>query len=134
MPLEFVRSRSIIVMAKSAKLAAPHAVVVIGDPSDLELPSSMRNSLVAATASCVAVVCLCENECVTTFTLGPTREVNPGTEPVFRGSLRTPNRVIAIQSALCEVILECSVPEQQTRVRVWTNDMSEPDQVIVGVE
>ena len=61
-------------------------------------------------------------------------EVDPGARPVFWGRLKTPNRKVALQTVTGQAILETSVAQQETTVRVWTNDASEPDQIIVGIE
>ena len=119
-------------MSESAKIAPPYSLVLVGDPSGREIPNIVAGSVIASTSSCIAVGCLSEVDGETEFTLGATPDVNPGIDPAFEGKLKTPNRMIAVRSVLHETILEATVPEEQTTVRVWVNDPTEPDKVIIG--
>ncbi|MGH7649894.1 MAG: hypothetical protein ACREND_17415 [Gemmatimonadaceae bacterium] len=85
-----------------------------------------------ATASCITVGCLSDADGPTHFTLGPIADVDPGREPVFVGTLQTPTRRRAVQTVPGEPILEEAVPGRLTNVRLWVNDLSEPDHIIVG--
>ena len=120
-------------MATSTKVAPPNSLVLISDPKGGEIPATMKGATIAATASCIAVGCQSDADGVTEFTLGTMHEVDPGDHPVFEGKLSTPNHKVAVRSVTGEIILEASVPQRQTTVRVWVNDPREPDRVIVGV-
>jgi hypothetical protein len=120
-------------MAKSTKIAPPNSLILIEDSGGGEIPASMGGSLVASTDTCIAVGCRSDIHGDTQFTLGETHDVDPGGYPTFRGMLKTPNRRIALMSVIGQVILEVPVPQQHTIVRVWVNDPSEPDHVIVGI-
>ncbi len=120
-------------MATSAKVAPPNSVVLVTDPSNGEIPRTLGGSLIAATSSCVAIGCRSEVDGETEFTLGTTREVDPGNRPAFEGELKTPSRKIAVRSVLGQTILEAPVQQEQTTIRVWLNDPKEPDRVIVGI-
>ncbi len=121
-------------MILSAKLAPPNSLVLVKDLGDADIPRSMSNSLIVSTNSCVAVGCLSELDGDTNFTLGPTREVDPGYPSKFEGMVATPSRQIVLQSVLGEIVLEQLVPEFETRIRIWVNDANEPDSVIVGID
>jgi hypothetical protein len=121
-------------MASSAKTAPPNSLVLVADdPSRCDIPETMAGSLIAATSSCIAVGCRSEVDDETEFTLGATREVDPGDHPAFEGVLKTPHRKIAIRSVFGQTILEAPVRQEQTTVRVWVNDPKEPDRVTVGI-
>jgi hypothetical protein len=120
-------------MAKSVKVAPPYSLVLVEDPSGGEIPENVAASLIVSTSSCIAVGCRSDVDGVTEFTLGATREVDPGDHPAFEGEVKTPNRKIAIRSVLGQTILEAPVPQEQTTVRVWVNDPKEPDRVTVGI-
>jgi hypothetical protein len=123
-----------VLMAISRKFAPPNHIVVIADPSGYDLPSGLSGSLITSTDSCIIVCCLMSQDGDTEFTLGKAHEVDPGDPPKFHGKLRTPNHLIRIQSVELETILESRVSERETTVRIWTNDIREPDQVIIGIE
>jgi hypothetical protein len=44
-------------MAKSAKIAPPHSLILIADPTEGAIPATMSGSLIAATDTCIAVGC-----------------------------------------------------------------------------
>jgi hypothetical protein len=116
-------------MANSAKLAPPYSVILIEDSGGGEIPSSIKmttGSLIASTDSCIAVGCRSYVDGDTEFTLGQTHDVDPGDHPIleaiFQGKLKTPNLKIVLRSVAGRTILEASVPQQETVVRVWVND------------
>jgi len=121
-------------MAASTKVAPPNSVALIADPSRAEIPETMGGSLIASTNSCVVVACRSDVDGETEFTLGSTREVDPGDRPAFQGMLKTPGRKIAVRSVLGQTMLEAPVPQDQTKIRIWVNDPKEPDRVIVGID
>lgn len=120
-------------MTTSKKVTPPNSVVLVADPSDGEVPSSMNGSLFSSTESCVAVGCRSEIDGETEFTLGATRDVDPGRQPDFEAELKTPTRRLAVRSVLGQILLEAQTPNQKTKVSVWVNDTQEPDNVIIGV-
>jgi hypothetical protein len=67
-------------------------------------------------------------------TLGTSREVDSGKPPAFDGHLKTPDRMIVISTVEGKTILKDSVPGIITRVRVWVNHPSMPDEVIIGFD
>ncbi len=120
-------------MASSAKTAPPYSLVLISDSNGGDIPAVMGNSLVVSTDSCIAIGCRVDADGDTLFILGDTREVDPGSGPIFHGNLKTPGHRVAIKSVIGQTILETSVPQQETIVRIWVNDLREPDQIIVGI-
>jgi hypothetical protein len=128
-------------MIESARLAPPYSIVFIEDVSGGEVPDFTERSLIAATGSCIMVCTLCEIDGATEFLLGPRSEVDPGTQPVFQGQLETPSRKLAIfsvpvavGSGFGDIVLETSVPRDETIISIWANRPTEPDQIIIGVE
>jgi hypothetical protein len=120
-------------MVSSAKIAPPHSVVLVTDPGETAIPKSMRGSVIAATDSCIAIGCRAEVDGETEFTLGASRDVDPGDRPAFTGELKTPNRRLTVRTVLGRTILEASVSQAQTPIRIWLNDAEEPDRVVVGI-
>lgn len=120
-------------MPKFAKIAPPNSLVLIVDASGGVVPASMSGSLIASTDSCIAVGCRSDVDGDTEFKLGQASEVDPGGQPVFLGRLRTPSLKVVLQTVTGQAILESSVTQRETTIRVWANDPVEPDQVIVGI-
>ena len=121
-------------MATSLKIAPPNSLVLVSDTRNAEIPVTMFDSRFAATDSCVAVGCLADVDGDTTFTLGLTSEVDPGTSPSFVRTIQTPNRLVSISTILGNSILETKVTKTHTTLKIWVNDDTEPDQVIVGFD
>jgi hypothetical protein len=119
-------------MTSSIKIAPPYFLIFIADSGRGEIPDRMVRPIVS-TDTCIVVGCLVDANAETEFTLGETQEVDPGDPPIFYGKLKTPNYRVVLHTAEDETILQVSVPRPETIVRIWINDPSEPDQVIVGV-
>ena len=117
-------------MTSSIKTSPPYSLIFIADSGGGEIPDRMVRPIVS-TGSCIVVGCLVDDE--TEFTLGETQDVDPGDPPAFHGKLKTPNCRVVLHTAEAETILQATVPRRETVVRIWVNDPSEPDQVIVGV-
>lgn len=120
-------------MTTSKRIAPPNSVLLIEDSNGGELPTSMNQSLIAATASCIAVGCRAEDDGETGISLGPCNEVDTGERPAFEGSLQTPNRKVVVRTVHGVTVLEMLVPSTETTLRVWVNDLREPDQIAVGI-
>jgi hypothetical protein len=120
-------------MISSATVAPPYSIVLISDLQLGEIPESPGGGLILAAASCITVGCLSDADGPTHFTLGSVSDVDPGREPAFVGMLQTPTRRLALQTVLGEPILEVAVTARLTKVRVWVNDVLEPDDIIVGI-
>ena len=119
-------------MIKSRTIGLPNALVVIMDPTAGVVPRSMGNAAVASTDSCVVVGCLSEVDGETDITLGDMDQINTGDHLLFTGEMKTPNRKIALLSSHNETLLEVPTPRQVTSVRIWANDLAEPNKVVVG--
>lgn len=121
-------------MEGSVHISPPHSLIIISEPGRGEIPPSLGGSIIAATASCIAVGCRSEIDGDTELTLGPLNEVGTSTHLAFSGALSTPRKSIAIQTVFNEAILEMAVSSEETRLSIWVNDLSEPDKIVVGVE
>jgi hypothetical protein len=120
-------------MALTKRMAPPNSVVLVSDVDGGEIPKTMGGSLISATSTCVAVGCLSEDDGETEFMLAPLSEVDRSDKPVYEGMLQTPKRQVVIRTVLGEHLLELHVLQELTKIIVWVNDTSEPDNVLVGV-
>jgi hypothetical protein len=69
----------------------------------------------------------------TKITLGEVRHVNPGIDPAFDDMLETPDRAVVVSTVERVTLIQALVPTARTRVRIWTNHPTEPDEVIIGL-
>lgn len=75
-----------------------------------------------------------EQDGATEIVLARTHEVDPGGRPAFDGMLETPNRTVVVSTVEQEVVLEAIVSSTRTRVQIWVNHPTEPDQILVGLD
>jgi hypothetical protein len=95
----------------------------------------MGPNRVAATDSAIAVGTLMQHDGETHILLSDEPPPPSTSLPIlaFDGPLRTPARRVAICSILDEPLLAIDVPTTNTRIRLWTNERSEPNEIFVHV-
>lgn len=120
------------IMKMSVRLAPPNSTILIEDSGGGEIPKSMNHSLVASTGSCITVGCRAENDGETEIVLDDYRESDAG-EFVFDGVLSTTTRKLAVRTVLGDTLLEIPVVGIETKLRILTNDSSEPDYIEIGL-
>lgn len=114
----------------------PNHQVVICDPTgktDVPLWPRVLPPFVA-TDTCILCMCMIDFEGETALTLGPASEVDANRAPVFDGILKTPGRKIVLETVWHDPLLEMATAGTETRVRIWTNRLMTPDEVIVGID
>lgn len=80
----------------------------------------------------IRISCLYCYDGDTTVTLGSAREIGLQTPPVFDGQIRTENQKIVVSTAHLDIVLSDDVPTTKTRVRIWENHPSEPDEIVIA--
>ena len=115
------------------KSAPPNSVVIVSDRGGGEVPKSMNGEAISATSSCVAVGCMAADDGGTEFTLGRLSELDRPKKPAYEGTLNTPSRQLVIRSVLGVELLGLTVEGDVTRVKIWANDISEPDRIVIAV-
>jgi hypothetical protein len=122
-------------MPASITVAPSNSLIGISDVKKGVVPTSMPESGIAATESCILVGCYPEGDGETRITLGPASDVDPGYAPAFDGQLATPTAVVRIVTIDWKPLLEARVPAAvSTRVRVWKNHARWPGEIIIGLE
>src|SRR5262245_8735810 len=121
-------------MAQTITVAPSSSLILVMDHAGGVIPETMSRSLVAATPTCIAVGTLSEHDGETSISLSD--EGMPsglGVAPKFDGVLKTPSKILSVCSVLDHVLLETSVPSDETRVQVWAHDDPEPDRIAILV-
>ena len=115
-------------MSGKIRIAPPYSLLFIADePTDM-IP---REYPISATRFCITFSCLMFQDGETEVALG--RPLNTNRRPAFDGFLETPNRKVVVWTNEWDKVLETSVPTSRTRIRIWTNHPTEPDDVHIGV-
>jgi hypothetical protein len=113
----------------------PNQQIVICDPSSrVEVPVWRKGVPWVATDTCILCMCMIDFEGETTLTLGPGSEVKVDRVPVFDGMLKTPGRRVVLETVWHDPVLETATAGIETRIRIWTNRLETPDEVVVGVD
>lgn len=79
------------------------------------------------------VPCLMFADGETKVTLGSASEIDPGRKPAFDDMLDTPEHNVIVSTVAHETIVETKVGGAQTRIRIWINHPTEPNDVVIGV-
>ncbi len=117
------------------RLRPPYSQIVISDPTaEIVVPPWQHAVPFVATDTCVLFACLAETDGETEFKLGYANEIDPGTAPLFDGLLRTPNRTIALDTVEGDRVLDMQTRQTETRVRIWSNRVNQPDEIAVGID
>lgn len=120
-------------MRSSVRIAPSHSVILIMDRSGGLVPSGMRGKLVASTSSCIAVGTLSQPDGHTHVTIADELPEVLAPLLVFEGLLETPTKTVVVCSVLDEVFLEMGVVAERSKVRIWANDGSEPNEIQIVV-
>lgn len=101
---------------------------------DIDFPFDDDYVGLAANRTCISVGCQYYMDGPTTITMGDYEDVaHPLAEPRFDGYIDTPDRRVDIFDANIPEILSMAVPQTRTRVRIWTNHKTEPDDVVIAL-
>jgi hypothetical protein len=121
-------------IAQLKTFAPEHAIIFIADATRHgEIPIDTGAGPVTATASCICVWTRMEAGGGTTVKLAATFE-QPDGNVVFDGVLETPGRQIGVFQTGREAVLSMPVRSSTTHVKVWTNDPSEPDLILIQAQ
>jgi hypothetical protein len=101
-------------MITSKRISPPYSILFISDSNRPDSPEPDER-LISWNDSCITVRCLYEHDGDTTVSLGRTSELARSGVP-----------------ALTTVLKE-KVGSARTRVRIWTNDPVEPDEIVIGL-
>ncbi len=119
---------------KKSVVAPEYLSFYIAGKMDIRVPLDHDRRGIVASEECINVGCLYWNEGDTTITLGPFEELAPPAgPPKFDGFLETPGYRVDLFDANMPEILSMEVPGLRTRVRIWTNHPTEPDDVVVAL-
>lgn len=121
-------------MRQTVSVVPSNSLILVMDRTVGVIPETMAKGLVAATPTCIAIGTRSEHDGQTSLSLSDEGAPSGfGVNATFDGVLKTPSKTLSVCSVLDEVLLETSVPSDQTRVQVWANDTAEPDRIAIVV-
>lgn len=98
----------------------------------VDIPLHMDKQGIFASPDCINIPALYWNDGDTTITFGPAAEIVEARQPDFDGILNTGNKEIILFDALEPQFAIADVPFVETRIRVWINHPTSPDQVTIA--
>lgn len=119
-------------MSKTVKATPPNSLIFISDSNGGVGPEFVPGKPTLSTSSVISISCLAYMDGDTKITLRPASEVDPRREPAWDQLLETPSRKLVVSTIENDNMLSSDVPSVETRVRVWTNETMEPDNIVIG--
>src|SRR5262249_20240511 len=102
------------IMTLTTRVAPPNSLILVEDSNGGDVPTSMNQSLIIATDSCIAVGCRAEVDGETEITLGYCSSVDTGDRLAFEGLLQTPSRKVVVRTTHNVTLLEMPVAGTET--------------------
>jgi hypothetical protein len=118
---------------KKKKIAPRYVSFYAAGSHDVDIPLQKRHTGVIASSECVNIPALYWNDGDTTVTLGHASEIKEARTPDYDGMLQTPHKIIFLFDAITPEFMTILVPTHETRIRVWINHPTEPDEVVIAV-
>lgn len=119
-------------MICSIAFRPPNSLVLIAASMETAEPKMFEpGKRIAATPTCIVVGCFTDVDGETNITLGPSAKAS--SPPAFEGLLETPNREVAVWTIEWQKLIAAKVPGGRTKIRIWTNHPTEPDEVYIGI-
>ena len=120
-------------MRKSIKIAPANSSFFLEDSGEGGRYPEIDQRLprIWSTESCIIVATLVFMDGETELTVSD--EGAPPGAPAFEGMLETPSKVLQVSTSENDILLRCDVAGNATRVRVWTDHPSEPENIFVAL-
>lgn len=120
---------------QTATVAPEYVSFYVTGSLEADIPIGNGRAGVFGTDECLVVTCLYWNDGDTTITLGSFGELPAQSMPLrFDGVLETPSRRLLLYDVHMPEILATDVSDTRTRVRIWSNHETQPDEVVIALE
>lgn len=100
---------------------------------DVDIPLNMEGPGLVVAPDCINIPALYYNEGDTTVLAGHFFEVARRRKPDFDGMLDTPVGVVLLFDANEDDMMRIPADKPQTRIRIWINHPTQPDEVRIAV-
>lgn len=119
-------------MKQTIKVAPSNSIVFVSDTDGGIAPEAFRYDPIMSTPTCIVVGTLMQDDGDTAVTLAPFGDVARSDVSAFDGMLETPTGQVVVSVVDRTVLLEGRSGSACTRIRVWTNHPSEPDEIVIA--
>jgi len=121
-------------MTRWIETAPPHSLILVVGSSKVAIPQSFDGALIAATSSCIAIGCKAEDDGPSRIALEAAGLSSIDSEPAFVTRLDTPGGVVSLETVLGERIVDHPAHIPTSKIIIWVNDDSEPDEILIAVD
>ena len=118
-------------MKKSIDAAPPYSIIFISD-ADVGEFLEPTGAHLQWNSSIVSIGCRYYHDGDTRVTLGSFDEVGLAEDPVFDGEISTIGGRIVVFTAHLDIILSTDVSTSKTRIRIWENHPTQPDDIVIA--
>lgn len=116
------------------KIAPPNSILFIEDVDGGAVPTADKPPAILWNHRCISVGTLMENDGETTVKLGHLSEIAKEESPSFDGVIETPTGTVCVSVVPDRVVLQDGSGSPRTRIVIWTNHPTEPDEIVIGFE
>nr|WP_298102627.1 hypothetical protein [uncultured Shinella sp.] len=117
---------------KKITITPEYLSIYVAGRRNVQIPLHMDKQGIFSSPDCINVPALYWNDGDTNLTFGPISEITELREPDFDGILNTPNNELILFDAIEPEFAIASVPSTKTRIQIWIDHPSEPENVIVA--
>lgn len=117
---------------KKISIMPEYLSIYVAGRRNVHIPVHMDKRGIFSSADCINIPALYWNDGDTHVTFGPYLEIVESREPDFDGILNTPNNELILFDAIEPEFAIAHVPSVTTRIRIWIDHPSEPENVTVA--
>ena len=114
-------------------MAPEYLMIFVSDPRAIDVPMQGEKRGIRATGECITIPCLYWNDGDTTVTMGSFAEVDQRRTADFDTVIETPSRRVVVTDVAMKQYAGQAVSNVKTRVRIWINHPTEPDEVVIAI-
>jgi hypothetical protein len=111
-----------------------NSLLFLSDAEGGDYPTPIWGAQILSTSSCISFVCYPEQDGPTEISLGPGREVNPGTPAAFEADLETPHRAVIVSTVDHKAVMRMDVSGTRTHVCIWLSHPRWPEKIWIGLD
>ena len=113
-------------------IAPEYLSIYVAGHRKVQIPLHMDKQGIFASPDCINIPALYWNDGDTRVDFGPVSEIPEIREPDFDGIINTPNKELILFDANEPQYAIAYVPSVDTRIRVWIDHPTEPENVVVA--
>lgn len=117
---------------KKLTIAPEYLSIYVAGRRNIKIPVHMDRKGIFSSPDCINVPALYWNDGDTSVTFGPILEITETRKPDFDSILNTPNNELILFDAIEPEFASAHVPSQKTRIRIWIDHPSEPENVTIA--